>query len=94
MVSPLARLDPDALADQELDLVFIARNTSEARRAEELLTERGVDYTLDFEPFFHAGIFGVGTLTGVGFFVLPGQATYCRELLRDRGLAVGVVEVE
>jgi hypothetical protein len=94
MVRSVARLDPDALADEELDLVFIARNTSEARHAEELLTERGVDYTLDFEPFFHAGIFGLGTLTGVGFFVRPSQATYCRELLRDRGLAIGVVDGE
>ena len=94
MLRPLARLDPDALADRELHLVFIARNTSEARRAEELLTEVGVDYTLDFEPFFHAGIFGVGTLTGVGFFVLSSQAAYCRELLRDRGLAIGVIDGE
>jgi hypothetical protein len=88
----MARLDPDALVDQQSELIFIARNVREARRVEALLTDAGIDYEVAFEPFLHGGIFGVVTLTGLGFYVLSGQASFCRKLLEEHGLAVGLVE--
>jgi hypothetical protein len=88
----MARIDAEELNERQGELIFIARTVREARRVEGLLTEAGIDYAIAFEPFLHGGILGVITLTGLGFYVLPGQAFYCRELLAQRGLAVGVVE--
>ena len=88
----MARIDAEEFEDRQSELVFIARRVREAKRVEALLSGEGIDYAVAFEPFLHGGIFGVTTLTGVGFYVLSGQARYCRELLGQRGLAVGVVE--
>lgn len=88
----MARIDAAEWEDRQSELIFIARRVREAKRVEVLLTKEGVDYAIAFEPFLHGGIFGVVTLTGVGFYVLSGQAAYCRELLGQHGLAVGVVE--
>ena len=91
-VTLMAKIDPEDFDDQQTELVFIARRVREAERVEALLTDEGIDYAIAFEPFLHGGIFGVTTLTGVGFYVLSGQARHCRELLEQRGLAVGVIE--
>ena len=88
----MARIDAEELEERESELIFIARTVREARRVETLLREAGIDYAIAFEPFLHGGIFGVTTLTGVGFSVLSGQAFYCRDLLKRHGLAVGVIE--
>jgi hypothetical protein len=89
---PMARIDAAEFDERPNELIFIARRVSEAERVETLLTEQGIDYTIAFEPFLHGGIFGVTTLTGVGFYVLSGQALWCRQLLARHGLGVGVVE--
>jgi hypothetical protein len=88
----MARIDIDELEERQSELIFIARTVREARRVEALLSDEGIDYAIALEPFLHGGIFGVITLTGLGFYVLSGQAPYCRELLGQRGLGVGVVE--
>jgi len=88
----MAKIDPEDFGDQPSELVFIARRVREAERVEALLTDEGIDYALAFEDFLHGGLFGVTTLTGVGFYVLSGQAAHCRELFGRRGLAVGIVD--
>jgi hypothetical protein len=88
----MARIDIEEFEEQQSALIFIARTVREAGRVEALLSEAGIDYAIALEPFLHGGIFGVTTLTGLGFYVMSGQAMYCRELLGQRGLAVGVVE--
>ena len=92
----MARVDEDVLPDSETLLVFIACNVGEARRAEAVLTENGVDYCLSFEPFVRSSILGLLTEAsehvGVGFSVLSGQAAFCRHLLSQNGLGVGIVD--
>ena len=88
----MAKVDLEAFEDRQRELIFIARRVREAERVEALLTDEGIDYALAFEPFLHGGAFGILTLTGVAFYVLSGQAPYCRQLLGQHGLAVGVVE--
>ena len=90
----MARVDPDVWGERECALIFIARNTREARHVEELLTEKGVEYTLAFEPFLHAGLFGVSSLNGVGFYVAAEQAPSCRTILAENGLGIGIVDDE
>ena len=92
----MARVDEDALRDSETTLVFIACNVGEARRAEDVLTQNGVDYCLSFEPFMRAGIFAAllkpSEHVGVGFTVVSGQAAFCRDLLSRHGLRIGIVD--
>ena len=92
----MARVDEDVLVDSETMLVFIACNVGEARRAEEVLTRNGIDYCLSFEPFLRAGILAglteASEHVGVGFSVLSGQAAFCRDLLCQHGLGVGIVD--
>ena len=49
-----------------------------------------------FEPFIRPSILGLLTEAsehvGVGFSVLSGQAAFCRHLLSQNGLGVGIVD--
>jgi hypothetical protein len=90
----MARLDPEQLGDKEIELVYIAGTLAEARRVEKTLTEIGVDFTIGLEEFMQ-GVFSVAfgrVHTGAGFFVVVGQADYCRKLLRRAGLRTGLVD--
>lgn len=70
--------------------VFIAANVAEAEFVENLLETEGIDFDLTPEPFLHDNLSNA-CYTGLLFEVLPGQAPYCRHLLRARGLGRGVV---
>jgi len=88
----MARVESETLADRDLVEVFIARTLNEARRAEELLTDRGVDYAVQVE-FFARSLFG-SPRYGAMFYVTVSQAQYCRAALVAGGLEPGVVEEE
>jgi hypothetical protein len=92
----MGRVDEDAFPEDGGALVFIAASVREARRAEELLTTRGIDYALSFETYLRSGFFsllgGSSEQTGVGFTVIAGVAEATRRLLREHGLRTGVVE--
>lgn len=88
----MSRVVDERLDDCDLELVFIAATRAEAKAAEDYLTNAGIDYLLDFEPFLRAGLLGPMSLTGVGFSVITGQASFCRELLRRQGLYSGVID--
>ena len=88
----MARVDSEALADRDLVEVFIARTLDEARRVEELLTDRGVDYAVQVELFGRT-LFG-SPRYGAMFYVTVSLAQYCRSALAAAGLEQGVVEEE
>ena len=88
----VARVESETLADRDLAAVFIAPTLGEARRVEELLTERGVDYAVQVELFGYT-FFGSARY-GAVFYVAAGQAEYCRSALVTAGLELGVVEEE
>jgi hypothetical protein len=92
----MARVDEDVLPESETVLVFIACNVREARRAEDVLTQNGVDYCLSFEPFIRPSILALLTEAsehvGVGFSVRSGQVTFCRHVLSRNGLSIGIVD--
>jgi len=93
----MARVDDDVIPEAEGTLVFIAANVREARRVEDLLTARGVDYCLSFETYLRAGLFaflGSAEQTGVGFTVATERAESTRGLLRENGLRTGIVDDE
>ena len=85
----MARVEPEAFADQELIRVFMAGTLRDALRAEELLTERGVDYVVEVEPYGRT-LLG-SPRNGAAFYVADGQALYCGAQLIAAGLGRGVL---
>jgi hypothetical protein len=85
----MGRVEPGAFADRELMRVFIAATLAEAQRAEALLTERGVDYLVEVEPFGHT-LLG-SPRYGAAFYVTLAQAQYCGSHLVAAGLGLGVL---
>jgi hypothetical protein len=85
----MARVEPEAFADRELRRVFIAATLAEALRAEEVLTERGVDYVVEVEPLGRT-LLGSDRY-GAAFYVVFSQARYCGSQLVAAGLAPGVL---
>jgi hypothetical protein len=88
----MARVEPGALSEKGVELVFIAGSVPEAERVEALLGENGIDFAVELQQFIRPGLFSsFDELTGAGFSVISGQAAFCRSLLRERGLTQGIV---
>ena len=88
------RVTEEAMAEKDLELIFIARRIAEAREVECILTDREIDYCLGPEEFMRQGVLLTSKLRGVGFYVVAGQAGFCRDVLKKAGLGVGVIESE
>jgi len=91
----MARLDLDDFAGRELVRVYIAGRVSEAENVESALTERGIDYAVDIEPFLKSslGLF-TSAYAGAAFYVLSGQAALARTVLAAAGLNQGLADDE
>jgi voltage-gated potassium channel Kch len=80
------RRAPEELGDEELELVHVSRTLREARRVEDHLTERGVDYVVTAEPYRACLLFVFPTeRIGAFFWVRAQEAAGCREALAARG---------
>jgi hypothetical protein len=91
----MPRIDRDAWADKAPVLVFIAGTVAEAKRAEAALATAGVDYYVDRAEYVQ----GVGspiieTYTGLGLYVLEGQASYARQLRETAQLRSGIIAAD
>ena len=86
-------VDADTFADKDVARVYIAGRLSEAKRVESALSEKGIDYAVDIEPFVTRvlGIFRT-EYDGVAFYVLSSQAAFARQTLADAKLRVGLVD--
>lgn len=75
--------------------IYIAGRVQEARQVEDVLSRRGIDYTVEIEPYM-TRLLGVlpREYKGAAFFVASTQAGFCRNLLRTAGLTKGLVEDE
>jgi hypothetical protein len=85
----VTHVEPEDL--QDLERIFIARTLRQARRVEELLTEAGVDYVVQVEPYSRSILFGT-IRHGAGFYVAATHAAHCRKRLIGAGFGKGVVE--
>ena len=86
-------VDPEEFADKEVARVYIAGRPGEAQRVERALSDNGVDYMIDIEPFATRLLGGLPVeYQGVAFYVLSGQAVFSRRVLREAGLHAGLVE--
>jgi hypothetical protein len=84
----VAQVEPEDLHDPER--IFIARTVRQARRVEELLTEAGVDYVVQVEPYSRSILFGT-IRHGAAFYVSASHAAQSRERLIGTGFGKGVV---
>jgi hypothetical protein len=75
--------------------IYIAARLSEAKRVEEVLTRIGIDYAVEIAPYATRllGLFST-QYRGAMFYVLPGQARYCRQALQAAGMKKGLTEDE
>jgi DNA helicase HerA-like ATPase len=89
----MALVDAATFDDTEVTLVYIAGRLKEGKWVEQILSDNGVDYAVDIEPFetMVLGILPV-KYEGVGFYVAAHQADRCREVLAAAGLVQGLVE--
>jgi hypothetical protein len=85
----MGQVEAEAFGERELVRVFMAATIAEARRAEKLLTDRGVDYVVQPEPLGRT-LFG-SLRVGAAFYVEVGQAQYCGVQLVAAGLGRGVL---
>ena len=85
----MARIEADALDDPEP--IYVATSLRGARRAEALLTSRGVDYVVQVESLGRSTLFGT-VRQGAGFYVSSGKAADCRTFLAEAGLSHGVID--
>jgi len=91
----MALVDPAAFDHKDVAMVYIAGRLSEGKRVEQALAQHAIDYAVDIEPF-ESRVLGILRVEyeGVGFYVLAGQADFCRRVLREAGLVQGLVEDE
>ena len=91
----MARLSIEDFDGQELTRVYLAGRVNEAERVEGTLTEHGVNYAVDIEPFVRR-VLGVFTseYRRVAFYVPSGQAASARSLLEAARLTEGLSEDE
>jgi hypothetical protein len=85
----MARVAPEDFADKEVARVYLAGELAEARRVEEILTANGVDYAVEIEPYVRMSIFS-SEYAGAAFYVLAGQADFCKRTLFEAGLRAGI----
>lgn len=78
----MARIELEAM--DEAERVYVAVSLAEARRVEDLLTIKGVNYAVEVETF-STTLFGTPR-HGAVFYVAIGQAAYCRSQLTVVGL--------
>jgi hypothetical protein len=78
------RRDAAFFADQELELVYIAKRLKDALKVETLLTESGVEYAVQTETY-HGGIIFRSERVGAFFYVLPEMAEATRGLVQRSG---------
>lgn len=76
----------------ERERIFIAVNMSEAEKAEEILNEFKIDYSINIEPYYRISPFQTEH-QGAAFYVKSENAEFCRNILAGRGQGAGVVDI-
>jgi hypothetical protein len=84
----MAFVEQSRFNDKEVSLIYIAASTAEAEKVELVLTEKGIDYTLMEIPF--DSFFGLSERPGLGFYVISGQADFCRNALSANSIESGI----
>jgi hypothetical protein len=89
----MSRIALDDFGDKDISRVYLAGRLAEAKRVEEILTDNNIDYAVEVEPYVATfAVLSFGEYRGAAFYVLSGQAAFCRRVLAEAGLTVGILE--
>jgi len=90
-MTAMAKLDLEDFLGKEVTRVYIAGELREAKAVEKALSEHGIDFTVEVEPYkkMLLGIF-FNEYAGAAFYVLSERATSARSALLAAGLKVGL----
>lgn len=86
----MARFTLEEFESLNPTLIYIAGNVVEAEKAEQALTEFGIDYALNIEPFAGTSILS-GVHQGLSIYVSQEAAVNGRQCLEAKGLRDTVV---
>ena len=87
----MVRVTLDDFSDKEVARIYLAVELGEAKRVEEILSANGIDYVVEVEPYVRSSVFSFSSENrGAAFYVLSGQADFCKQTLFDAGLKVGI----
>ena len=78
------RRGPEHFGEQELSLVYVAQKLKHALRAEQLLTDAGLDYLVEPDEYA-VGILFRRVRVGAFFYVPPDTDSAARDVLRRGG---------
>ena len=87
----MAKVDIEAFRDQETTRIYIAGRLSEAKQVENTLTQNGIDYAVEIEPYVRL-ILGIvpRKYSGAGFYVLSERAAVAKRVLLAAGFEEGI----
>ena len=85
----MARVTLDDFADKEVARIYLAGKLAEAKQVEEILSANGINYAVEVEPYVTLSLFS-SEYAGAAFYVLSGQADFCKRALFEAGLKVGI----
>jgi hypothetical protein len=86
------RVGLDDFGEKEVSRIYLAGRLAEAKRVEKILSGHGINYAVEVEPYVTAfAIFSSGEYGGAAFYVLSGQAEFCRRVLSEAGLTTGIL---
>lgn len=91
MAGLMALIDIEDLNEPEK--VFVAASLRVAKRAEDALTQAGIQYAVEVEEIGRTLLFR-SVRMGAVFYVAASQAAYCRQYLPAAGFDRGVVHDE
>jgi YesN/AraC family two-component response regulator len=78
------RREPEFFAEQETELVYIAKKLADALALEELLTSFDVDYIVETSEYY-SGVIFQKLRTGAFFYVDKEWVKYTKQLLEQNG---------
>ncbi len=88
----MARVAFDDFGDKEVARIYLAGELAEAKRVEEV-SENGIEYAVEVEPYTSLSFFSFSSeYKAAAFYVVLGQAGFCKQVLLDAGLKVGIQE--
>ena len=87
----MARVPIEEFTEKEVARVYFAAKLAEAERVEFELEKNNIDYAVEVEPYRATAVFWVSEYKGAAFYVLAAQADFCRRILAEAGLTVGLM---
>ena len=85
----MVKVTLDDFADKEVARIYLAGRLAEAKQVEEILSANGINYAVEVEPYVTLSFFS-SEYAGSAFYVLLGQADFCKRALFEAGLKVGI----